>query len=928
MVSPTTAEATRRWCKAAAAAASAAPEKHLNRFVRLIAFIERAGNGIGTLVFTWATVVILGGFSTMVTTREFLSATFLAFLEATRMFSQNSRLEYQFFFRTRGAFRRPRWNRVVLILCMAEIMVYVVEKFQWSPASYSHQHYGPVRVTTLGIMGMTMCVFVLMKNVCPPILNLFCDPQVQLRAISLWSPLAVILLSAPSLFLEKSAPVAKEIFTFLLTAVIVVTISRLQFQWITSLVNGPVVRKMLFLRPVILFLCTGAAIVNLGYRSWHGLGFIVFFLIFALVLESFGNLQIPAAVARVVIAMVQPTTLICVDNVQTFAKAVVKILFYTQAVLIQGALYIVACVLEIFSFILRIILVHQSRFRRPWGMKCINQYYSYIFEQCISGGVLSKTNMELTSFAMDLTDSDSPSNQLDGVRMLHSFLKRKNTKALLLFRLSTSTKTLERSISMLGWTAPEDAEIRLLAAKVVIELARSLQVIAIPGSMQNISSLLDTDNQLRQRSPLLYTYDSQEERQGTIADTGNGQEHLDQDHLLHNNQENSWILGCWELISKCWSIPKEETFIEQDRLPLLGMSILARLANCDPNNCVEIGRARDLIPKIIGYTDGTQPKILKGSSLKLLGRLSNTGGEIGIILRQKMSGHPFLLRNLEEVLDDDIEGWQEHKKLAAEILRNLAINENTRQEIGSIQAIISSLIQAFLAQHPPSNTYSDRSLKITAGQALAMLAMESVNNCSTMLKEAGNAFIRELTVMIQDDKYKYVSASLLQNLCLHAQSKFSSSDLTELSGSLRQVLHGITDTTVATKLEVLIGLSSQICHVIPEDFAIELEHDQIKETFVKKLVEALNSNTKPTAQCPRIRRVIVEQVIYMMEINSSYATCFDECQMMQALSMVEATPSKVENYRLFMGNEGLMEYSIPLSNLVARAKEEIMHHVK
>lgn len=57
---------------------------------------------------------------------------------------------------------------------MAEIMVYVVEKFQWSPASYSHQHYGPVRVTTLGIMGMTMCVFVLMKNVCPPILNLFC----------------------------------------------------------------------------------------------------------------------------------------------------------------------------------------------------------------------------------------------------------------------------------------------------------------------------------------------------------------------------------------------------------------------------------------------------------------------------------------------------------------------------------------------------------------------------------------------------------------------------------------------------------------------------------------------------------------------------------------------------------------------------------
>ncbi|BAF22404.2 Os07g0653900, partial [Oryza sativa Japonica Group] len=142
-----------------------------------------------------------------------------------------------------------------------------------------------------------------------------------------------------------------------------------------------------------------------------------------------------------------------------------------------------------------------------------------------------------------------------------------------------------------------------------------------------------------------------------------------------------------------------------------------------------------------------------------------------------------------------------------------------------------------------------------------------------------------------------------------------------------QVLERITDTTVATELEVLIGLSSQICHVVPEDFARELEHYQIKERFVKKLVEALNANVKPTAHCPRIRRVIVEQVIYMMENNCSYANCFNECQMMEALTVVEETPSKVEKYRLFMGDAGLMEYSMPLSNLVARAKEELMHHV-
>jgi hypothetical protein len=427
-------------------------------------------------------------------------------------------------------------------------------------------------------------------------------------------------------------------------------------------------------------------------------------------------------------------------------------------------------------------------------------YYSYIFEQCVSGGALAPRIMELTSFAMDFTNSNSPSNQLYGIQMLHSFLKRKRTKALLLLRLTTSTETLNTLITMLGWTSPEDAQVRLLATKVIVELSRSLQVIGIPGSMQNISSLLDTENQLRRRNPLLYTYYSQEGKQGTIVDTGDGQEHIDQDHPHHNNNRlNSWMLGCWQLISKRKKIPKEETFIEHDLLPVLGMSILETLAECDPDNCAEISKARDLIQKIIGYTNETQPKILKGSSLKLLTRLSNTGGEIGITLWQKMSDHPSLLRNLAEILGD-IEGSQEHKKMAAEILRNLAIDGNTREEIGSIRMILSRLIQAFLAQHPPSNTYSDRSLQITAGQALAMLAMESVNNCSAMLKEPGYSFIRELTAMIRDDRYKYVAASILQNLCLHAQSKLSSSDLTELSHSLQKVSLLIQPTS--SKLEV------------------------------------------------------------------------------------------------------------------------------
>jgi hypothetical protein len=43
---------------AAQAGMSAAPEKLLNRFVHLVASMERVGNALGTLAFTWATVVL------------------------------------------------------------------------------------------------------------------------------------------------------------------------------------------------------------------------------------------------------------------------------------------------------------------------------------------------------------------------------------------------------------------------------------------------------------------------------------------------------------------------------------------------------------------------------------------------------------------------------------------------------------------------------------------------------------------------------------------------------------------------------------------------------------------------------------------------------------------------------------------------------
>jgi hypothetical protein len=69
---------------AACKAAAAMPEKRLNRFVHFVAMMERIGNALGTLAFTWATVVLLGGYADKLVVSDFNVATAIIFLEAVR----------------------------------------------------------------------------------------------------------------------------------------------------------------------------------------------------------------------------------------------------------------------------------------------------------------------------------------------------------------------------------------------------------------------------------------------------------------------------------------------------------------------------------------------------------------------------------------------------------------------------------------------------------------------------------------------------------------------------------------------------------------------------------------------------------------------------------------------------------------------------
>ena len=106
------------------------------------------------------------------------------------------------------------------------------------------------------------------------------------------------------------------------------------------------------------------------------------------------------------------------------------------------------------------------------------------------------------------------------------------------------------------------------------------------------------------------------------------------------------------------------------------------------------------------------------------------------------------------------------------------------------------------------------------------------------------------------------------------------------------------------QLEAALCVASQIGHVIPEYLAQVLESctDAAATELVEKLVDTL-SNREPSLECPRIRRVLVEVVISIVDLSPGYIEIFREKGAKGALDMVKGTPSRLEKYRVFLDGD-------------------------
>jgi hypothetical protein len=358
-----------------------------------------------------------------------------------------------------------------------------------------------------------------------------------------------------------------------------------------------------------------------------------------------------------------------------------------------------------------------------YGRDSLPRFFFDAYSRCITGSIFDGTKMDLVTFAEELILSEFLSEQRIGVRILQRFTAEGSTVR----KVGTSARSIERLVEMINWKSPEEEEVRWCAAEVLSKLAdkrrNALRVSGIPGAIESVMSLLYTDESAPDSaaphdvSPAARSYD----------------------HTQFNQ---------------------------------LGLLILKRLAR-DHDNCGKIGNTRGLLSKIIELTRAS-PELLHNTlapeslvrivrrALKVVKILVSTTSSTGKMLRQDVADNVFTVSNLRGILQHG----QQHtalQKLATEILSRLAMDAKGKQVIVGTGGVVKLLLSIFVN--------GEKELGAEAGEALAMLALESQASCAAILKQ-DDVLDHLMSALEGDGEPRRLNAArVLRNLCAYAGEK-------------------------------------------------------------------------------------------------------------------------------------------------------------
>ncbi|VAI50021.1 unnamed protein product [Triticum turgidum subsp. durum] len=436
----------------------------------------------------------------------------------------------------------------------------------------------------------------------------------------------------------------------------------------------------------------------------------------------------------------------------------------------------------------------------PYGLVSLKRFFYDAYSQCVAGSIFDGIKMDLVTFAEDLILSDFLDEQLIGARILQQLATSKGSARDTLRKLGTNPRSIERAVEMLNWKRHDEEEVRRCAAQVVSKLAgkrqNALRVSGIPGAIESVMSLLYTG-----RGPPTTSLDHP---QGAAA-----AEQPDRiyDYLQFN---------------------------------LLGLHILKKLAR-DHDNCGKIGNARGLLAKIVEFTHVSPALLLNPSAsdsqvrsvkraLQVIKMLVYTTGATGKALRRDVAENVFTVSNLRGVLQHGHQRM-ELQKLAMDVLTGMAMDERAKETIVGTGGVVNLLLSIFF-------NAGECELGNEAGEALAMLALESEASCSAILKRAD--VLDQLASALDAHDARCLNAMrVLRNLCAYAGAEHRTR-LSTVTKAMPTVL-GATMTGRDKILEVSVGLTTQICRFLDVDqFTAELRGAGLDErAYVERLVGIL-----------------------------------------------------------------------------------------
>ncbi|KHN37554.1 hypothetical protein glysoja_007257 [Glycine soja] len=501
----------------------------------------------------------------------------------------------------------------------------------------------------------------------------------------------------------------------------------------------------------------------------------------------------------------------------------------------------------------------------PSGMVSIRRFFYDSYSRCVNGSIFDGLKMDIVCFAMDLLASNSPDEQLIGGRILRQFAVSERFSDDTLQKLGISISV---SISL--------SNVAKILSALPAKKQNSLRIAGIPGAMESISSLLQTN------------------RNCIHAADEIGEKKLIFDHPNY---------GYW-------------TFNH------LGLLILKKLAR-DHDNCGKIGNTRGLLPKIIDFTHAeegllknenvTPSQILTVKrSLQLVKMLTSTTGTYGKHLRREISEIVFTISNIRDILRHG----EKHpllQKLSIEILTSLALEEEATERIGGTGGVLKELFNIFFKDCIAEN---QKDVTTVAGEALAMLALESKNNYHRILK------LKVLERLIEALKFPLLrvnAARILRNLCTYSGSE-GFKQLMGVTAAAPTVLQAIMSQENKLQ-EVMIGLAASVfTFMTSSESSTVFEESGITEAeLANKLIHILKKHRYPPTKVPRIRRFVIELAIWMMTEREENIHTFKDLGMEEVLEGVLETTSELESFNVFSGTVGLNRHNLTIHSLVETA---------